>query len=201
MARIFSERTGAFHRRRFELVKEAVSVPILASDLLSERGQSLRRSGERWRGPCPVCGHGASSGAFSCGQHLFYCFRCGEGGDVVKLADLASGFDSPSMACAWIAHRYGVELPERPEGWYRKQERQERTRQAIYEAKRSVKRRRIFATIMVPLLDAYDASEEEIKEAWKDFKNVPVWYGEDDERAAREWARRRRSERSQKLAE
>lgn len=174
MVRIVPEREGAFHRKRFDLVKAAISVPTLASDLLSERGESLRKSGERWRGPCPVCGHGQSSGAFSCHEDLWHCFSCGEGGDVVKLADLAVPFESPSMACAWIAERYGVELPQRSEGWFRKQERQDKLRKALEEKKRAIKRRRLFRVIMVPLLNEWGASEEEVRAAWDDFKNLPV---------------------------
>ena len=166
--------TSAFHRRRFELVKKAVSVPTLARDLLAEKGQELKKSGQRWRGPCPVCGHGQSSGAFSCREDLWHCFSCGEGGDVVKLADLAVPFDSPSMACAWVAHRYGVPLPDRPEAWFKKQSRQEKTREALREQKEMVKRRRLFKAIMVPLLRGVGADEDEVRAAWEDFSRVPM---------------------------
>lgn len=166
--------SSAFHRKRFELVKEAISCPTLASDLLAEKGQQLRKVGERWRGPCPVCGHGESSQAFSCREDLWHCFSCGEGGDVVKLADLAAPFESPSMACTWLADRYGVELPSRPEGWFRKQERQERLRNALEEKKRNVKRRRLFKVIMVPILRGVGADEDEVKAAWSDFQDLPL---------------------------
>ncbi len=174
MVRIVPERIAAFHRRRFDKVCESVPVPILAADLLRERGGSLRRAGERWRGMCPLCGNGARSGAFSCREDLWHCFSCGEGGDVIDLADRAVPFDSPSMACTWVAHRYGIELPERPEGWYRKNERQERLRAALEEKKRQAKRRRLFRSIMVPLLKEWGASEEEVAAAWKDFGDLPV---------------------------
>lgn len=93
---------------------------------------------------------------------------------MVKLADLAVPFESPSMACAWIAERYGVELPQRSEGWFRKQERQDKLRKALEEKKRAIKRRRLFRVIMVPLLNEWGASEEEVRAAWDDFKNLPV---------------------------
>lgn len=168
----------ALMRRRFDAVKEGVPVATLARDLVSEGSENLREAGARLRGICVLCGHGGHSGAFSCevGSEgkLWHCFACGEGGDVIRLAQLAGGFVSPGEATAWLGWRYGVELPSRPDSWYAKEDRQERTRAAIEEKKRMVKRRRLFRVIMIPLLRSTGATPEEVKAAWEDFEDLPL---------------------------
>lgn len=164
----------ALQKRRIEATKEALDVPTVARDLAAERSGEIKKKGQRWRGMCPICGHGGNSDAFSCKEDLFYCFSCEAGGDVVTLANLACGFDSATFAVAWLEHRYGLDLPKRPDSWYSKQDRQARVRRELAEKRAMIFRRRLFAIFMVPSLTATGAGEDEIKAAWEDFKGLHV---------------------------
>lgn len=166
-------RSPAIVRRRIEAVKEHLDLVDVARELCRERGAELRKKGQRWRGKCPLCDNGEHSDAFSCDSVLFYCFACGRGGDVVRLAALVC--DMPdAMAAAWLGERYGIELPARPDSWFKKQDRQARLRAGIEEKRRNVKRRRLFRLILVPMLRSSGATAEEVKAAWEDFKDLPV---------------------------
>lgn len=168
----------ALQRRRFEIIKEQVSVVTLAKNLIEEASGRLRMSGGELRGYCPVCGNGNHSEAFSASleKNLWHCHACGEGGDVIDLANLAGRFDSPVLAVAWLGHRYGVELPERPESWYRKQSRQERIRKQLEGEREEIRRRRLFKYLVLPeinLLPEKDR-ERETRVAWERMKRLPV---------------------------
>ena len=158
--------------RRIRAAKEGIDLLSVAQDLTT-----LRKKGERWRGKCPICDNGAHSDAFSLDDNLglWHCFACGSGGDLVRLVELWGPFSVPE-AVAWIGHRYGVDLPERPESWYRKQDRQARLRQAVIEERREIKRRRLFKYLILPeiekLLEADQARETEM--AWERMKRLPM---------------------------
>lgn len=159
--------------RRIQAVKEALDLSLVAQALVRERDGVLTQQGERWRGMCPLCGNGGRSQAFSCDARLFHCFSCGEGGDVVRLAERV--LDMPcAMAVSWLAHTYAIELPGRPDSWYAKQDRQLRTRRELVERRENLLRRRLFRLYMVPLLNATGATEDEVKAAWQDFKDIGV---------------------------
>lgn len=164
---------SALVKRRIEIVKDALDLPDVARELCLDRSGELKKKGKRWRGKCPLCENGEHSDAFSCDQHLFYCFACGKGGDVVRLAALAN--DMPdAMAAAWLGDRYGIELPARPDSWFSKQDRQSRIRAELEQKRKSVKLRRLFRVVMVPMFRATGATPEEVKAAWNDFKKLPV---------------------------
>lgn len=168
----------ALQRRRFEIIKEAVPVCRLAADLIREATGRLRTTGGEIRGYCPVCGNGNHSEAFSASldKNLWTCFACGEGGDVIDLANLSGRFESPVFAVAWLGHRYGVELPERPDSWYRKQSRQERIREQLEEERREIRRRRLFKYCVLPELEfvAPEDREHETRVAWERMKRLPL---------------------------
>lgn len=173
------EHASAFHRRRFDAIKDSVSVARLATDLVDEQGAVLRQSGTRLRGLCPLCGNGLHSQALSVDleKDLWHCFSCDEGGDVITLANLHCQYSSPAMACSWLAYRYGVELPERPEAWFKKQDRQQRLRARLEKERKEVKRRRLFKTIVVPQIREMtppDELEAEIRASWERLKETPV---------------------------
>lgn len=169
---------SAFVKRRIEIVKERVPVFQLANDLLTERGENpLRRAGEHYRGMCLLCGNGAHSHAFSALPHVFYCFACNEGGDIVTLAEKAGNFPGPGMAASWLAHRYGIELPARPDSWHQKVDRQARLREQIREKRKNVLRRRLFRAFILPMVaEIEDPAERRTQTglAWKEFRDMPV---------------------------
>ena len=157
---------------RIQAAKEGIDLLSVARDLTT-----LRKKGERWRGKCPSCDNGARSDAFSLDDNLglWYCFACGSGGDLVRLVELWGPF-TIAEAVAWIGHRYGIELPERPESWYRKQDRQARTRELMREERRNIHRRRIFR-IFLPMLESIEdpkVREEETNKVWDSIKRWPL---------------------------
>ena len=93
----------------------------------------------------------------------------------MRLVALWGPFSVPE-AVAWIGHRYGIELPERPESWYRKQDRQARTRELMREERRNIHRRRIFR-IFLPMLESIEdpkVREEETNKVWDSIKRWPL---------------------------
>ncbi len=164
--------TPRLQKRRIEVVKEALNIPTVAADLAREKSGQIKKKGSRWRGMCPICGHGSNSDAFSCKEDLFYCFHCENGGDVVTLMQLAGPFGTVAEAVAYLGHRYGLDLPARPDSWYAKQDRQARVRRQIAEKRAAIFRRRVFRIVMIPALAATGATDEEIKAAWEDIRDL-----------------------------
>jgi hypothetical protein len=64
-------------------------------------------------------------------------------------------------------------LPERPDSWFEKQDRQARLRKQLQQQREMVLKRRLFKIALLPLLE--DATEAEIRAAWEDFKRISVW--------------------------
>ena len=155
--------------RRIQAAKEGIDLLSVAQDLTT-----LRKKGEQWRGKCPICGNGAHSDAFSldAAADLFYCHACGRGGDTVRLVELWGPF-TVAEAVAWLGHTYGLHLPERPDSWFEKQDRQARLRNQLQQQREMVLKRRLFKIALLPLLE--DATEAEIRAAWEDFKRISVW--------------------------
>ena len=156
--------------RRIRAAKEGIDLLSVAQDLTT-----LRKKGEQWRGKCPICDNGAHSDAFSLHDDLglWHCFACGSGGDLVRLVELWGPF-STAEAVAWLGHRYGLDLPERPESWFRKQSRQRRLRERLELERLEVKRRRLFRYFVLPELENVAEPEraEETRTAWERFKRI-----------------------------
>jgi DNA primase len=72
----------------------------------------LKKSGARYLGLCPF--HGEKTPSFSVhgGQQFYYCFGCGESGDVFSFMMKYHSFDFPEAVKA-LASRYHIALPER----------------------------------------------------------------------------------------
>jgi DNA primase len=158
--------------RRIRAAKAGIDLLSVAQDLTT-----LRKKGERWRGKCPICDNGARSDAFSLDDSLglWHCFACGSGGELVRLVELWGEF-SVSEAVAWLGHTYDLDLPERPESWYRKQSRQARLRERLKAERLEVKRRRLFRYFVLPELEKVAAPERaaETRVAWERFKRLPL---------------------------
>jgi P2-related tail formation protein len=95
---------------------------------------------------------------------------------VVTLAAKANGM-FPAEACAWLAWEFKVDLPERPDSWFKKQDRQARIREALEEEKRALKLRRLFRVVQVPIIEHLTPPsevEEEVRRSWARVKNLPL---------------------------
>jgi len=86
-----------------------------ASDIRQVIGEyvSLKKRGRNWIGLCPF--HPDKDPSFSVSEEKqkFYCFGCGEGGDVFKFLMKMQGMSFVEAVKA-LADRYGIIIPERP---------------------------------------------------------------------------------------
>jgi hypothetical protein len=157
--------------RRIEAAKAGVSILAVAKDL----GSDLNKKGERWRGQCPICLNGQRSDAFSVdvARGLFFCHACGSGGDLVRLVEASQRMSLPE-AVAWLGHNYNIDLPGRPDAWFRKQDRQARIRQEMIEQRREVKRRRLFKYLILPEIEKVPEADQERETnlAWGRMKQL-----------------------------
>jgi DNA primase len=105
-------------------------------------------------------------------KNVWFCHGCLRGGDVVELARYAWGYDKAevAMAAAAVLHEFGHSIPERPESWYRRQERQKPVRDGIEGAKVYAARRRLYRRFFEPLVLATADEEDRAHDAqlfWK----------------------------------
>jgi DNA primase len=88
-----------------ERVRDAVDM----ADLVGMRTE-LRRAGvNRLQGLCPFHDERTPSFGINPADKVFYCFGCGQGGDVYKFVELTEGLDFKG-AIEFLADRYGVQL-------------------------------------------------------------------------------------------
>ncbi len=100
-------------------------------------------------------------------QQRFKCYGCGEHGDVLDLVKLAEGCETWE-AMLTLSLRHGVELPGRPDGWHRRQERQKSLRDAIERRRIEHVRLLVFRLIWVPWL-------KRIPECVRDEAEAGAW--------------------------
>jgi DNA primase len=168
---------GVSYTRPIDAAKEAVQILDLADRLLGPGG--LRRVGKEWAGRCPLPDHEDRTPSFTVNAEkgVFWCFGCLRGGSVVELYRLSSGYDERDahVAAAHLLMEFGHEVPQRPPAWFRKQERQHHTREAVEETKKNIVRRRLFKHLILPLLDTIEDEQEreqELRRAWYEFKRL-----------------------------
>jgi DNA primase len=168
---------GGSYTKPIDAAKEAVPIIDLADRLAGPGG--LRRVGKEWAGRCVLPDHEDRSPSFTVNpeKNVFFCHGCLRGGDVVELARLAWEYDQREahVAAAELLLEFGHEVPERPPAWFRKQERQRHTRDAIEEVKKNIVRRRLFKHLILPLVDTIEDEEEhnrELDRAWSEFQRL-----------------------------
>ena len=152
-------------RRAIVAIKEQVSCLDVADYYAAGRGDSWRRVGEaKWTRRCILPDHEDKTPSFVVYERddSFYCFGCQVGGDAITLEKLCGGHDVTWTAVVDLSLRYSVPLPERPRSWYAKQDRQRPVRDAIYEARVYVARRRLYRRFFEPIILA--SSDEEDRE-------------------------------------
>jgi CHC2 zinc finger len=157
-----AERRGLGTRSIIEEAKAMVPAIDLA-DFLAGPGK-MRRVGKEWVTNCVLPDHEDRVPSFTVNpeKNLFYCHGCMSGGDVVELARLAWGYEKSevAMAAADLLHEFGHPIPERPQSWYAKQQRQKPIRDAIDRARFEHLRRRLFRVFFKPPLLAIEDEEE-----------------------------------------
>ncbi|HSD79843.1 MAG TPA: DNA primase, partial [Solirubrobacteraceae bacterium] len=88
-----------------ERVRDAVDM----ADLVGQRVELRRAGSNRYTGLCPFHDERSPSFGIDPAQKVFYCFGCGEGGDLFRYVELTEGVDFKG-ALELLADRYGVEL-------------------------------------------------------------------------------------------
>ncbi len=84
-----------------------------AADLVDVAGDyvQLKRSGSRFKGLCPFHNEDTPSFSIDPDQNLYYCFGCGNGGDVFKFIQEIEGVGFLESVRI-LGERYGIPLPE-----------------------------------------------------------------------------------------
>jgi len=96
----------------------------------------LKKRGRNWVGLCPFHSDKDPSFSVSEDKQIFYCFGCGEGGDVFKFLMRMEGL-SFAEAARTLAERYGIEIPKHRSG--RAGRRRKEERQALLEINEAAK--------------------------------------------------------------
>ncbi len=89
-------------------IKEAADIRQVIQEFVP-----LKKRGKNWVGLCPF--HPDSSPSFTVNEEkqIYYCFGCGEGGNVFKFLMRLQGL-SFVEAAKLLAQRYGIKIPKRP---------------------------------------------------------------------------------------
>ncbi len=137
-------------RKAIEAIKDAVPIEQIAA----EYGLFKLLGNGRLLGRCVAPNHEdrtPSMTVFTDTQR-FKCFGCGLGGDVIDLEEVAGRHLETWTAIVALSTRYGVELPQRPKRWHKRQDEKERVREAAkkYIADRYQRRlTRVFAPLVL----------------------------------------------------
>ncbi len=152
-------------RKGIETIKAEVDILTVAQGY----GQLRPVGAGRFEGRCLAPDHEDRTPSMSVklDTQTFRCFGCGAHGDVIDLVRMVEGGETWEAMMS-LSLRFGVELPSRPEGWFRKQQRQRPVRDAIDADRIEHIRHLIFRLVEAPYL-----------------KRMPEW--EREEATARAW--------------
>lgn len=91
---------------KIDEIRAAADLVDVAADYVQ-----LKRSGSRFKGLCPFHDENTPSFSIDPDQNLYYCFGCGNGGDVFKFVQEIEGVGFLEAA-RMLAGQYGIPLPE-----------------------------------------------------------------------------------------
>jgi DNA primase len=151
--------------RQLQAIKESVRIEVVAADY----GEPRLVGGGRLVMRCISPSHEDKHPSLTLypEEQRFKCFGCGEYGDVLDLVQLAEDGELWE-AMIGLSVRYGIELPGRPESWFRRQRRQAEVRDAYEAAWVGHYQRRIFRTFLhaIERIEDTDQRREEIELLW-----------------------------------
>ena len=90
-----------------ERVRESADIVQIIGEYVT-----LKRAGTDFRGPCPFHQGTHRNFSVSPARNMYYCFVCGEGGDIFTFLRKRLGIEWPE-AVRMVAGRTGIEIPER----------------------------------------------------------------------------------------
>ncbi len=101
-------------------IKEAADIRQVIQEFVP-----LKKRGKNWVGLCPF--HPEKDPSFTVNEEkqIYYCFGCGEGGNVFKFLMRIQGLSFVEAAKS-LAQKYGINIPERPTSTFQKKKREER---------------------------------------------------------------------------
>lgn len=142
----------------------------------------MRRIGERWTARCPLPDHEDKTPSFVVypANGGWWCFGCNRGGDVVRLAQMAGGYPDDGRgaaeAAAYLLLEFGHDLPQRPQAWYARQERQAPVRDRIDAERVEHVRMLVFRLVWMPWLRHLPEwmREEATESAWASSRSTAL---------------------------
>ena len=158
-------------RRCCQAIRDAVPIEELARRYARRYTNLEPLGGRAWfTCRCPIPDHEDRTPSFyTYPPGRYHCYGCGRNGDVVDLEFFCGDYGELWEAMISLAVEYDVELPKRPESWYRGRERQRPVRDAINRARFDHLRRRLFRYFFEPSLlriEDPDEREAEAKLLW-----------------------------------
>ena len=109
------QRANSVYLKKKAMIDEELKQRIKeANEIVDVIGQfvSLRKKGINYLGICPFHPDKHPSMVVSPSRQTYKCFVCGKGGDVLQFVQDHEGM-SFNEALTWLAHRVGIELPQR----------------------------------------------------------------------------------------
>jgi CHC2 zinc finger len=160
-------------RKAVEVIKDNVPIEQVAS----EYGEFRLLGKGRLLGRCvsPLHEDKTPSMTVFTDTQRFKCFGCGIGGDVLDLEEFAGRHAELWTAVVALSTRYEVELPGRPRRWHKWQSEKTQIRDAAENARKVVRRKRLFKVLVLtgPEFEIEDENErrEAVAEAWEIFSS------------------------------
>lgn len=143
-------------RLNIRAVKEAARI----EDVIRDYGDARMVGAGRLVVRCVAPGHEDRTPSMSVytQEQRFKCYGCGTHGDVLDLVVLAEGCELWEAMMA-LSERHGIELPGRPESWFRKQERQRPVREELNALRVEILTRRLYR-ILEPMVLSVEEDDE-----------------------------------------
>jgi DNA primase len=167
-------REPASFRRQLEAVKEASCIEQVALDY----GAFTVVGDSRLLGRCVSPSHEDKTPSMHIytETQTFKCFGigCGAQGDVLDLVMLVENCELWE-AMMLLATRHGIEMPERPQSWFARQERQSPVREALKRAKIERVQRRLYRWLCAPAVARFEDETERRDEegiAWEECGRI-----------------------------
>lgn len=151
----------------FRLCCQAVRGAVPVEEVARRHTELESLGGRAWfTGRCPLPDHEDKTPSFYIyPPGRWWCYGCSRGGDVVDLEYHCGDYDELWVAMISLAVDYDVELPGRPQSWYRKVERQRPIRDGIEAEKVHVARRRLYKRYFEPLVLATEDEQDRAHDA------------------------------------
>src|SRR5512140_3252283 len=93
------------------IARQSIDQVQATADLVEIVGQytQLKKSGANWMGTCPFHEERTASFSVNPAEKLYYCFGCGEGGNLFSFVQKKENLDF-AQAVEHLAERYGITL-------------------------------------------------------------------------------------------